>query len=50
MAKTDFNIWQKSFDKSFLFINEQSNVRPDWLTYKEVLKTEYTISLFDGLY
>ena len=45
MAKTDFNIWQKSFDKSFLFINEQSNVRPDWLTYNEVLKTEYKNSV-----
>jgi hypothetical protein len=45
MAKTDFNIWQKSFDKSFLFINEQSNVRPDWLTYNEVLKTEYKDSV-----
>jgi hypothetical protein len=45
MTKTDFNIWQKSFDKSFLFINEQSNVRPDWLTYSEVLKTEYKDSV-----
>jgi|688.fasta_scaffold02115_8 hypothetical protein len=45
MSSFDFNIWQKSFDKSFLFVNERSNVRPDWLNYNEVLKTEYKNSI-----
>ena len=41
MASPDFNIWYKSFNESFLYINERSNIKDDWLNYSEVLKTEY---------
>lgn len=45
MAKSDFHIWYKSFNESFLYINERSNVKDDWLKYSEVLKTEYKDSI-----
>jgi hypothetical protein len=45
MANPDFNIWYKSFNESFLYINERSNIRPDWLDYSEILKTEYSNSI-----
>ena len=45
MAKPDFNIWYKSFNESFLYINERSNIKDDWLDYSEVLKTEYKNSI-----
>jgi hypothetical protein len=45
MISPDFNIWYKSFDESFLFINQRSNIRPDWLNYDEVLKTKYKDSI-----
>jgi hypothetical protein len=35
--KEDFNIWYKSPDKSFLYINERSRVFPRWLSYQEVV-------------
>lgn len=41
MAESDFNIWYKSNKESFLYINERSNIKDDWLDYDEVLKTEY---------
>lgn len=41
MANTDFNIWYKSRNESFLYINERSNIKNDWLDYEEILKTEY---------
>lgn len=41
MAQSDFNIWYKSNKESFLYINERSNIKDDWLDYDEVLKTEY---------
>ena len=45
MAQSDFNIWYKSFDESFLYINERSNIKNDWLNYDEVLKTEHKDSI-----
>lgn len=45
MANPDFNIWYKSFNESFLYINERSNIKDDWLDYSEVLKTEYKKSI-----
>ena len=45
MNSPDFNIWYKSFDESFLFINERSNIKPEWLNYDEVLKTEHKDSI-----
>ncbi len=42
MANPDFNIWYKSFNESFLYINERSNIKDDWLDYSEILKTEYS--------
>jgi len=45
MANPDFNIWYKSFNESFLYINERSNVKDDWLNYNQVLQTEYKDSL-----
>jgi hypothetical protein len=45
MADPDFNIWYKSFNESFLYINERSNIKNDWLDYSEVLKTEYKNSI-----
>jgi hypothetical protein len=41
MANPDFNIWYKSFDKSFLYINERSNIKDEWLDYDEILKSKY---------
>lgn len=41
----DFNIWEKSLTQSFLYINERSNLKNDWLNYKEVLNTEYKNSI-----
>ena len=45
MADPDFNIWYKSFNESFLYINERSNVADDWLDFSEVLKTPYKDSI-----
>ena len=45
MADPDFNIWYKSFNESFLYINERSNVADDWLDFNEVLKTPYKNSI-----
>lgn len=45
MANPDFNIWYKSFNESFLYINERSNIKDDWLDYKEILNTEYANSI-----
>lgn len=45
MANSDFNIWYKSFNESFLYINERSNIKDDWLDYNEILKTEYKDSI-----
>lgn len=45
MANPDFNIWYKSFNESFLYINERSNIKDDWLDYSEILKTEYKNSI-----
>lgn len=45
MANPDFNIWYKSFNESFLYINERSNIKDDWLDYSEILKTEYKDSI-----
>jgi len=41
MINNNFNIWQESKTESFLEINLNSNIKPDWLNYSEVLKTEY---------
>jgi hypothetical protein len=41
----NFNIWYESFDESFLYINERSNIKGDWLDYSEILKTEYKESI-----
>lgn len=41
----DFYIWEKSLTQSFLYINERSNLKNDWLNYKEVLNTEYKESI-----
>lgn len=45
MANLDFNIWYKSFSESFLYINERSNIKDDWLDYSEILKTKYKNSI-----
>lgn len=45
MSQSDFNIWYKSNKESFLYINERSNIKNDWLDYNEVLKTEYKNSI-----
>lgn len=45
VANPDFNIWYKSFNESFLYINERSNIKDDWLDYSEILKTEYSNSV-----
>lgn len=45
MANPDFNIWYKSFNESFLYINERSNIKDDWLNFNEILNTEYKQSL-----
>jgi hypothetical protein len=41
----NFYIWEKSLTQSFLYINERSNLKSDWLDYKEILKTEYKDSV-----
>lgn len=45
MADADFNIWYKSKKESFLYINERSNIKNDWLDFDEILKTEYKKSI-----
>jgi hypothetical protein len=45
MSSLDFNIWQNSTKKSFLFINKRSNIKNEWLNYNEILKTEYKDSI-----
>lgn len=45
MPSSDFNIWYKSTKESFLYINERSNIKNDWLDYSEVLNTEYKNSI-----
>jgi hypothetical protein len=45
MGSLDFNIWQNSTKQSFLFINQRSNIKNEWLSYDEVLKTEYKNSI-----
>lgn len=45
MAAVVMNIWSKSRKESFLYINERSNIRPDWLEYSEVLKGKYKNSI-----
>jgi len=41
----NFNIWENSPKKSFVFINKRSNIKDDWLNYNEILKTEYKDSI-----
>jgi hypothetical protein len=45
MSRVDFFAWDHGANKSFIEINDRSNVKPDWLTYNEVLKTEYKNSI-----
>jgi hypothetical protein len=45
MAEVVMNIWSKSRKESFLYINERSNMRPDWLEYSEVLAGQYKNSI-----
>ena len=45
MAEADFNIWYKSKIESFLFINERSNIKDEWLNYSEVLNGRYANSI-----
>lgn len=41
MANSDFNIWYKSRNESFLYINERSNIKDEWLDYSEILVGKY---------
>lgn len=45
MNNFDFNIWENSTKKSFVFINKRSNIKNDWLDYDKILKTEYKDSI-----
>lgn len=45
MAAPDFNIWYKSYTESFLYINERSNIKNDWLDYSRVLSGPYGNSI-----
>jgi hypothetical protein len=45
MNDFNFNIWENSPKKSFVFINKRSNIKNDWLNYDEILKTEYKDSI-----
>jgi hypothetical protein len=45
MAESDFNIWYKSRNESFLYINERSNIKDEWLNYSEVLHGKYKNSI-----
>lgn len=45
MNDFNFNIWENSTKRSFVFINKRSNIKDDWLNYEEVLKTEYKDSI-----
>ena len=45
MAEADFNIWYKSTIESFLYINERSNIKDEWLDYSEVLNGTYANSI-----
>lgn len=45
MAHADFNIWYKSKVESFLYINERSNIKDEWLDYSEVLNGKYKNSI-----
>lgn len=45
MSNVDFNAWQKGRKESFLQINFKSNIKDDWLRYKEVLGGEFKNSI-----
>lgn len=45
MAESDFYIWYKSKTESFLYINERSNIKDEWLNFSEVLEGKYSQSI-----
>ena len=45
MAESDFNIWYKSKTESFLYINERSNIKNEWLDYSYVKNGKYANSI-----
>jgi hypothetical protein len=45
MSRVDFFAWDNGAQKTFIDINNRSNVRHEWLAYEEVLKTEYKDSV-----
>ena len=48
MNNFDFNIWENSTKKSFVFINKRSNIKNDWLDYDEILKTDINGNVITG--
>lgn len=45
MNSFDFNIWEQSKKNSFVFINQRSNIKDEWLNYNEISKTKYKNSI-----
>jgi hypothetical protein len=45
VTKLDFHAWEKGNKDSFLDINLKSNVKDEWLEYKEVVNSEYKDSI-----
>ncbi len=41
----NFNIWYESYDESFIKLNLDSFAQPEWLSFEEVMKREYSSSI-----